>query len=102
VAPVPVSTCWLDHRYDREQAGPGSSRFGEHVTRHADEFADCWGDISPVGFACVAWRLAVPPALDPGYVQVHRRVLSAECARNEWDGSLQARICPGSPPAWWR
>ncbi|MEU6558127.1 hypothetical protein [Nocardia nova] len=86
------SACWVDHNYDRENAGGGGSRFGRHVRDHAEEFADCWGDIAPVGFACAGWRLATAPALDPGYVRFHRRVLSAECLRNRWDGTLMVRV----------
>ena len=83
-----MSVAWIDHQYDRENAGLGRSRFAEHVWANAKEFDDCWGDISPVGFACVAWRLATAPSLDPGFVRLHRRVLTAGCSRNGWDGSL--------------
>ena len=73
-------------------------------------FRDAWGDIAPVTFACVAWRLATPSLLDPGYVRWHRRVLTASCERNPWDGGLTARVALVSPwPAeltwskqWWR
>ncbi|TDO42206.1 hypothetical protein C8E87_5972 [Paractinoplanes brasiliensis] len=82
----------MDEQYDRENAGLGRSRFAEHVWVHAKEFDDCWGDISPVGFACVAWRLATAPHLDPGFVRLHRRVLRAELRRNTWDGSLTAAV----------
>jgi hypothetical protein len=83
----------IDQQYDREHAG----RYAGHVENNAKEFEDCWGDISPVGFACVAWRLATAPSLDPGYVRLHRRVLSAECVRNGWDGSLIAQVRLVSP-----
>ena len=85
---APLTFAWIDHHYDRENAGLGRSRFAEHVWVHAKEFDDCWGDISPVGFACVAWKLATTPHLDPGFVRLHRRVLRATCGRNTWDGSL--------------
>ncbi|MGK5682110.1 hypothetical protein [Actinoplanes sp. URMC 104] len=85
-----LTVAWIDHHYDRDHAGLGRSRFAEHVWVHAKEFDDCWGDISPVGFACTAWRLATAPHLDPGFVRLHRRVLRAECSRNTWDGSLTA------------
>ncbi|GAA2627602.1 hypothetical protein GCM10010399_68970 [Dactylosporangium fulvum] len=96
-----MKTFWLDrdhHRYrDRVRAGQ-------------EAFADTLGDIAPVAFACVAWTLAIPPALDPGYVRWHRRVLSAGCDRNPFDGGLTARVELVSPlPAeltasrtWWR
>ncbi|GID31927.1 hypothetical protein Abr02nite_69100 [Paractinoplanes brasiliensis] len=89
---APLSVAWVDEQYDRENAGLGRSRFAEHVWVHAKEFDDCWGDISPVGFACVAWRLATAPHLDPGFVRLHRRVLRAELRRNTWDGSLTAAV----------
>jgi hypothetical protein len=41
------------------------------------------------------------PGLDPGYVRLHRRVLSAGCRRNGWDGSLtvEARLVSPWPEA---
>jgi hypothetical protein len=101
---------WIDHDYDRERAATGLSRYGEHVRRNVADFADSWGDIAPVTFACAAWRLATDPSLTPGYVRWHRRVWHATCTRNVWDGSLTAHVMLVSPlPAeltvsreWWR
>jgi hypothetical protein len=101
---------WIDHGYDREHSAAGSSRYGEHVRQRGGDFSDAWGDIAPVTFACTAWRIGVPPALSPGYVRWHRRILSATCHRNQWDGTLTARVRLVSPwPAalawpreWWR
>ena len=89
---VGMSTFWLDHEYDRERAGDGTSRYAARVRSGLAEFADTFGDIAPVTFAGVAWRLAGPPALDPGFVRWHPRVLDAACDRNQWDGTLTARI----------
>jgi hypothetical protein len=96
----------VDDRYDREHGG----RYAAHVAVHLNDFVETWGDIAPVSFACVAWRLAVPPALSPGYVRWHRRVLDAACVRNPYDGGLSARVTVVTPwPAaladshvWWR
>ncbi|MBT0773694.1 hypothetical protein KIH74_32415 [Kineosporia sp. J2-2] len=85
---------WIDQQYDREHG----ERYAAHVRSLEAAFAEHWGDISPVGFACTAWRLATVPHLDPGYVRLHRRALSAECERNTWDGSLTARVRLVSPP----
>jgi hypothetical protein len=90
--PAP-GVAWIDHQYDREHDG----RYARQVLTDASAFDECWGDISPVGFACVAWRLATVPALDPGYVRLHRRILTAECVRNTWDGSLILRAGLISP-----
>jgi hypothetical protein len=86
---------WIDHGYDRERAVTGASRYAEHVAAHVDAFAHTVGDISPVGFACVAWRLAA--RLEPGYVRSHRRVLAADCFRNEYDGGLNALVTLVAP-----
>ena len=68
-------------------------RYAQLVRFHHDLFADAWGDIAPVEFATVAWRIATPPlASTRAYVRWHRRVLSAEAVRNPWDGSLLARV----------
>jgi hypothetical protein len=99
---------WVDHDYDRERAAGGSSRYAEHVRRNVAAFDGSWGDIAPVTFACAAWRLATTPS--PAYVRWHRRVLSAACDRNPWDGTLTAHVLLVSPlPAelttsrqWWR
>jgi hypothetical protein len=97
---------WIDQEYDRERGGRYRARVREGIA----EFADAFGDIAPVTFACTAWRLATPPACDPGYVRWHRRVLRAQCLRNPWDGGLVAEVALVSPlPAaltssreWWR
>ncbi|GAA3392932.1 hypothetical protein [Cryptosporangium minutisporangium] len=68
-------------------------RYAQLVRYHQDLFVDAWGDIAPVEFAAVAWRIATPPlTTTPAYVRWHRRVLSAEVVRNFWDGSLLARV----------
>lgn len=97
---------WLDEAHDRAHG----DRFAALVQREADQFAAAFGDIAPVAFACVAWGLATPPALDPGLARWHRRILSAKCRRNSWDGSLLADVRIVSPlpaeltrsRAWWR
>jgi hypothetical protein len=88
---------WIDEEYDRERAVDGRSRYGEQVAHEAERFADVWGDIAPVAFACTAWQLATSPVLSPGYVRWHRRILEATCLRNGWDGGLTARISIVSP-----
>lgn len=96
-----VKTFWLDRDHDRYHAAVLAAR---------GAFADTLGDIAPVAFACTAWTLATPPALDPGYVRWHRRVLHAWCVRNPFDGGLTARVELVSPlpaeltttRAWWR
>jgi len=101
---------WIDQDYDREHAEGAPSRYGTQIERNVREFADAWGDIAPVGFACTAWRLATTPFLEPGYVRFHRRVLTADCSRNSWDGTLVARVTLVSPwpeplsrsRTWWR
>jgi len=55
---------WIDQDFDREQATDGISRYRAEVRGRASEFAESWGDISPVTFAATAWRLAT--ALRPG------------------------------------
>jgi hypothetical protein len=86
---------WLDEDFDREHASGGSSRYGEETRRRMDDFADTWGDIAPVSFAVVAWRLAT--ALQPGYVRWHPRIVSATCLRSPWDGSLIGEVTLVSP-----
>ncbi|MET0418041.1 MAG: hypothetical protein ABW022_18680 [Actinoplanes sp.] len=86
---------WIDEHFDREHAADGRSRYAEHVRRKQDEFAPAWGDIAPVTFAVVAWRLATE--LEPGYVRRHTRIVSAACARSPWDGSLICDVTLGSP-----
>lgn len=88
---------WIDEEYDREHATSAGTRYGEQVSRGVDLFAGSWGDIAPVSFACVAWQIATPPLMSPGYVRWHRRVLDAGCVRNEWDGGLTARVTLVSP-----
>jgi hypothetical protein len=99
---------WIDQDFDREHAPDGISRYGAEVRERASEFAESWGDISPVTFAATAWRLAA--ALTPGYVRWHRRIVAAACLRSPWDGSLTCEVSLVSPwPAeltwtrqWWR
>jgi hypothetical protein len=86
---------WIDENFDREHASGGRSRYAEEVRRCVDEFADTWGDISPVTFAAVAWRLAT--ALQPGYIRWHPRIVSATCLYSSWDGSLICNVTLVSP-----
>lgn len=96
-----MTVFWLDDR---------AGRYAGLVREHADAFDGVWGDIAPVEFACVAWRLATPPIADPGFIRCHRRVIGVRCERNTYDGSLNARIEIAAPlPAelsrsktWWR
>ncbi|MFC5753676.1 hypothetical protein [Actinomadura rugatobispora] len=102
---------WVDDRYDRERGrGGGAGRYAGRFWDEIGEFDGAWGDIAPVTFCCAAWRVATPPVTDPGLVRWHRRILSAKCVRNTWDGSLTARVRLVAPlPAplaasreWWR
>jgi hypothetical protein len=86
---------WIDENFDHEHASGGRSRYGNEVRRRVDEFADAWGDISPVTFASAAWRLAA--GLQPGYVRWHPRIVSATCLRSPWDGSLICDVTLVSP-----
>lgn len=88
---------WIDHGYDRERAASSVGRYAAHVAANVAAFTDTFGDISPVGFACVAWRLATEPSLSPGYVRAHRRVLEAACVRNGYDGGLGCRVSLVAP-----
>lgn len=88
---------WIDGRFDREHAGEGLSRYTEQLWLNIAEFDGAWGDIAPVTFACAAWRIATPPISTPGFVRWHRRILSASCVRNTWDGSLTAHVTIVSP-----
>jgi hypothetical protein len=85
----------IDENFDREHATVGRSRYGDEVRRRIDDFADSWGDIAPVTFAVVAWRLAT--TLQPGYVRWHPRIVSAACSRSPWDGGLTCDIMLVSP-----
>ncbi len=90
---------------DRARTDDG---YAEHVRRNVAAFDGAWGDIAPVTFACAAWRLATTPM--PPYVRRHRRILSAACDRNPWDGSLTAHVLLAAPlpgpltvtREWWR
>ncbi|SCE76218.1 hypothetical protein [Micromonospora mirobrigensis] len=86
---------WLDDEYDREHAPDGHSRYAAEVRRRSAEFADSWGDFSPVGFAVTAWRLAA--GLAPPYLRWHRRITSADLLRSPWDGTLTCRVSVASP-----
>jgi len=86
---------WIDENFDREHASGGRSRYGDTVRRSMAEFAEAWGDIAPVTFAAVAWRLATD--LRPGYVRWHPRVISATCSRSPWDGCLTCDVTLVSP-----
>ncbi|WP_433604336.1 hypothetical protein ACQP2P_24365 [Dactylosporangium sp. CA-139114] len=96
-----MKTFWLDRDHER---------YERLVASAPNAFAYSLGDIAPVTFACTAWTFATPPILDPGYVRWHRRVLSATCGRNPFDGGLTARVELVSPlpaeltttRAWWR
>jgi hypothetical protein len=87
---------WLDPRADPTRSPEGGG-YAQLLHRHLADFDGIWGDIAPVAFACTAWRLAIPPVADPGFIRCHQRVLTARCERNTWDGSLTARVTLASP-----
>jgi hypothetical protein len=103
------SVFWLDPRVDTARWSQ-DGEYADLLHRHVTDFDGIWGDISPVAFACTAWRLAIPPIADPGFIRCHHRVLTARCEQNTWDGSLTARITMASPlphalsasKAWWQ
>jgi hypothetical protein len=78
-----VSAFWLDH---------DEARYIEQVRRNIEEFVPSFGDIAPVTFACAAWRIATLPTMSPPYVHWHRRIRSAVCVRNPWDGTLNGEV----------
>lgn len=94
-----MTAFWLD----RDEA-----RYLAQVRERPEEFNDSFGDIAPVSFACAAWRVAT--TMEPAHVRWHRRILSAQCVRNTWDGTLNAQVSVIAPlPApltesheWWR
>ena len=99
---------WLDPRADPTRR-PQDGAYAEVLHRHLADFDGIWGDIAPVAFACSAWRLAIPPIADPGFIRCHQRVLTARCEQNAWDGSLTTRLILACPlpsaltvsKAWW-
>jgi|ERR1035437_3929609 hypothetical protein len=81
---------WIDTGYDRDHASDGVSRYSAYVR---DGRFDPWtDDDQAVELAVFAWRRATGPVMVPGYVRRHRRILSAQLARSEWDGSLAASV----------
>ncbi|MEW9527583.1 hypothetical protein [Microbispora sp. NPDC049125] len=96
-----MTAFWLDR---------DDTRYAGQVRQNAGEFADSFGDIAPVLFACAAWRVATLPITSPPYVRWHRRILSATCVRNTWDGTLNAEVTIVAPlpraltdsREWWR
>lgn len=92
-----VRALWIDGGYDTERGDGGTARYDAHIHRNLSEFTGSFGDIAPISFACTAWRLSVPPELCPGYVRWHRRILDVACIRNQWDGTLTARMTLVSP-----
>ncbi|RLK58924.1 hypothetical protein [Actinokineospora cianjurensis] len=71
--------------------------FDRYVLEREDVLAPLFGEISPVPFACAVWRLAGPPAVDPGYLRRHPRVLSADLDPSGWDGTLTASVSIAAP-----
>ncbi|GAA0384303.1 hypothetical protein GCM10009530_39000 [Microbispora corallina] len=96
-----MTTFWLDR---------DDTRYADQVRRDVGAFEDSFGDFAPISFACAAWRVATTPVMSPPYVRWHRRILSATCVRNTWDGTLNAEVriaapLPGALTAsrvWWR
>jgi hypothetical protein len=86
-APV---TFWIDHDYDREHASDGVSRYGAYL--RDTKFEPWTDDDQHVELAEFAWERATGPAMSPGYVRYHSRILTARLARSDWDGSLIGRV----------
>jgi hypothetical protein len=81
---------WIDQGYDREHASDGVSRYAAYIRRAP---FDPWTDHDQaVELAVFAWAQATTPVMSPGYVRYHPRILTAQLARSDWDGSLIARV----------
>lgn len=96
-----TSAFYVDDVYDRENGDGGNgdndrSRFADYVRSRAARFSVCWDGTFESAlaerFALIAWDVATGPVMVPGYVRQHRRVIAANPAFSDWDGSLVARV----------
>lgn len=83
----------IDREYDARRAAPGPSRYGNYLALHAADIArdiqEGWG--TPSWVASV-YRVARPPILSPGYVELaHPSLLGCEVESGE-DADLVAHL----------
>jgi hypothetical protein len=81
---------WVDDEYDRDHASDGVSRYVAYIRDVA--FEPWTDDDQRVELAAFAWDRATGPVMSPGYVRRHPRILTAQLARSDWDGSLIAQV----------
>jgi len=96
---------YLNRTYDSSRADSGTrSRYGNYLIQRRSTFVEIagWGYDDPsVEFAAAAWRIANGPIMAPPFVVSHRRVLSAELQRSDWNGEaiLNVDLISTRPPA---
>ena len=85
-----------DDEYDQANGDYGGSRFANYIRGRAAMFSACWDGTYESSlaerFAVMAWDVATGPIMIPGYVRQHRRIMAADPAVSDWDGSLVARV----------
>ncbi|MEH0589813.1 hypothetical protein QA942_39610 [Streptomyces sp. B21-106] len=87
---TPTTLVRVDHEYDRSKADSRSgSRFGSYVSARTAEL-DPEDRTDRAEFTAWAWRIATPPVMSPGYVDI-RPDLSVTFDRDE-DGEAVVKV----------
>lgn len=76
---------WLDEDYDRSHASNGRSRYGSYLYSRSHLFHDDDQPTDPHRFAILAFDIASPPVMAPGFVCHHPRVLHVAWPRDDED-----------------
>lgn len=85
----PTTLVHVDRDYDRRNSGQGGSRFGSYVSARTQEI-DEEDRTDRAEFTAWAWRIATPPVMSPGYVEI-RPDLSVTFDRDE-DGDPVVKV----------
>lgn len=80
-----------DEEYDRNHASNGVSRFDAYLSQYRHLFREDGQPTTDAGwFAQVAWQIAHPPTMLPGYVRCHGRVQDTSV---RWDEDGHQAVC---------
>ncbi len=90
-----IKLVYVDHKYDRDNATNGESRFTAYVNKLRREFAD-WEDMdrptSPEKFAAAAWRVATGPIMSPGYARIRPDLHKVTAHPDTEEGGLYVEL----------
>lgn len=88
-----TTLAYVDHEYDRSNSSRGGSRFGSYISAREAEL-DAEDRTDRAEFTAWAWRVATPPVMSPGYVQLRPDLSKLTFTRDEDGDQVVEAVVP--------